>query len=210
MSRETRSTAVCSRQTDFEVGITCFCRILSTVFGREFNSFNQQFEKILHKLSYFESEIYSVVCGDFSINLLKNDSKRAEFENIFFGNCFTPSISLASHEKPGCDPSCIDNIFVSLIVTFLGSGILNETRVSHHYPTVCFYDLCIENKNNDNKTTLPHYDYCESNINEFNSKLVQKLSVESFSHDETDFCKFTQCIQNAIDECFLVEPEIFY
>ena len=68
---ETRSTAVCSRQTDFEVGITCFCRILSTVFGREFNSFYQQFEKILHKLSYFESEINSVACGDFSINLLK-------------------------------------------------------------------------------------------------------------------------------------------
>ena len=95
---------------------------------------------------------------------------------------------------------------MSQIDTILGSGILNETRVSHHYPTVCFYDLCIENKNNDNKTTLPHYDYCESNINEFNSKLVQKLSVESFRRDETGFCKFTQCIQN---ECFLVEPEMF-
>ena len=98
---------------------------------------------------------------------------------------------------------------LSQIDTILGSGILNETRVSHHYPTVCFYDLCIENKNIDNETTLPHYDYCESNINEFNSKLVQKLSVESFSHDKTGFCKFTQCIQNTIDECFLVEPEIF-
>ena len=92
------------------------------------NSFYQQFEKILHKLSYFESEINSIVCGDFNINLLKNDLKRAKFENIFFGNCFTPTISLASHEKPGCDPSCIDNIFVSQIDTILGYGILNDKK----------------------------------------------------------------------------------
>ena len=78
---------------------------------------------------------------------------------------------------------------MSQIDNILSSGILNEIKVSHHYPTVCFYDFCIENINNDLL-----FDYCENNINEFNSKFVQKLSVGSFSHDETGFCKFTQCI----------------
>ena len=32
VSRETRSTAVCSRQTDFEVGIACFCPSMVLLF----------------------------------------------------------------------------------------------------------------------------------------------------------------------------------
>ena len=33
MSSETRSTAVCSKQTDFEAGIACFCPSLATYMG---------------------------------------------------------------------------------------------------------------------------------------------------------------------------------
>ena len=172
-------------------------------------NFYLQFEKILEELSCSEGNGNSIVCGDFNVNLLKNDSNKSKFENIFFSNCFTPTISLATHEKPGCDPSCIDNVFVSNVESVVGSGILSETKVSHHYPTVCFYDLLIETDSGEVGSSLPHYDYCESNIIEFNDKLVYKLAVENYSADENGFNKFTKCIQDTIDECFKVDPKMF-
>ena len=47
------------------------------------------------------------ILGDFNINLLVPNS---EYESTMFGNNFVPVISLATHEKPGCTPSLIDNI----------------------------------------------------------------------------------------------------
>ena len=172
-------------------------------------NFYLQFEKILDKLSPSESNHDSIVCGDFNINLLKNESNKSKFENIYFSNCFTPTISLATHEKPGCDPSCIDNVFVSSVDNVMGSGILSETRVSHHYPTVCFYDLNFtETNSDDDMVPLPQYDYCESNIIEFNDKLIQKLAVENYNADEDGFSKFTKCIHDTIEECFKVDSKL--
>ena len=170
-------------------------------------NFYLEFEKILDEISSKEDNYNTIVCGDFNINLLKNDSKKSKFENIFFGNCFIPTISLATHKKPGCDPSCIDNIFVDNIDNVIGSGLLSETRVSHHYPTVCFYDFLIEPFNDsDGQNQLPLYDFCESNIIQFNDKLIQKLAIDNYCADEKGFCEFAQCIQLTIDECFRLDP----
>ena len=43
--------------------------------------------------------------GDFNIDLLKPN---AEFEGVIYGNNMIPTITLATHEKPGCKPSLID------------------------------------------------------------------------------------------------------
>ena len=111
-------------------------------------------------------------------------------------------------KKTGCDPSCIDNVFVSNIDNVIGSGILSETKVSHHYPTVCFYDFPTELDNNDDDVNpLPHYDYCESNIILFNDKLIQKLALDNYSADENGFSDFTQSIQETIEECFKMDPK---
>ena len=156
-------------------------------------NFYNQFEKILNKLPSNEKGCSNIICGDFNINLLKNESKKSKFENIFYGNCFIPTISLPTHEKPGCEPSCIDNIFISDINNVIASGILHEIKVSHHYPNICFYDVQIEN-NGDYKKSMPQYDYCESNIIEFNDRLLKNLSLEKFSADEKGFNYFNQCI----------------
>ena len=165
-------------------------------------NYHTQFEKILNKLSSYEN---TIVCGDFNINLLKNDSKKSKFENIFFGSCFIPTISLPTHEKAGCEPSCIDNIFVSNIDNVIKSGILHEIKVSHHFPNICFYDIQIDNEN-EHKKPLPQYDYCESNIIEFNDRLIRKLTLHNFTADEKGFNEFAQCIHNTIDECFKLDP----
>ena len=174
------------------------------------NNFYAQFENILNELSSCDSNCDTFVCGDYNINLLKNNSKKSKFENIFFGNCFTPTISLASHEKPGCDPSCIDNILVSNVDNVIGSGLLNEIKVSHHYPTVCFYDVAIEMDKESDDKSLPHYDYCESNIIQFNDKLIQRLALDNYRADENGFRMFAECIQDTIDECFKIDPEKFF
>ena len=49
--------------------------------------------------------------GDFNIDLLKPN---AEFEGVIYGNNMIPTITLATHEKPGCKPSLIDNILINV------------------------------------------------------------------------------------------------
>ena len=93
----------------------------------------------------------------------------------------------------------------------MGSGILCETKVSNHYQTVCFYDLDItdNNDNDQNLDPLPKYDYCESNLIEFNNKLILNLAVQNYSADEEGFEKFAKCIQDTIEGCFKVDSKFF-
>ena len=72
------------------------------------------------------------------------------------------------------------------------------------------FDLSIETDSDFEDKSLPHYDYCESNVIQFNDTLIKKLAVNNFSADETGFRKFTQCIQDTIDECFKIDPEKFF
>ena len=173
-------------------------------------NFYLKFEEILGQLTLSENNSDTIICGDFNINLFKNDSNKSKFENIFFGNCFIPTISLATHEKPGCDPSCIDNVFVSNMDNVIGSGIMHEIKVSHHCPTICFYDIDINIESENDEKNLPQYDYCESNLIQFNDKLIQKLSMENFSADEKGFNSFAECVHETINECFKIDPSTFF
>jgi hypothetical protein len=53
-----------------------------------------------------------IITGDFNVDLHKTGN--AHFEDVLYGNGFVPLISIATHHKPGCEPSCIDNIYVNL------------------------------------------------------------------------------------------------
>ena len=61
-----------------------------------------------------------IVMGDFNIDLFKPN---AEFEGVIYGNNMIPTITLATHEKPGCKPSLIDNILINTSCT-----LINELR----------------------------------------------------------------------------------
>ena len=51
------------------------------------------------------------IIGDFNINLHSNCKMVHDFENLTLGRGLLPLISTATHIKPNCKPSCIDNIF---------------------------------------------------------------------------------------------------
>ena len=150
----------------------------------------------------------SIITGDFNINLLKDEGKTKQFEDTMYGSSYAPTISLPTHFKPGCSPSCIDNILVTNPEDVLMSGVLKE-NISHHHPIFTMYrtPCAVEPLDDkDSKRTQPLYDYNESNIIEFNTKLSDKLSITSFSADELGFERFVHLFNETLENTCYVEP----
>ena len=97
-------------------------------------SFISEFNLLLQKLPI--NNVY--LTGDFNIDLLKNSAN--EFEDILYSNGFTPLISIATHFKPGCNPSCIDNILTNSTDSLIKSGVCNNVS-GHHCPIICIYNI---------------------------------------------------------------------
>ena len=107
--------------------------------------------------------------GDLNINLLKDDTDSHEFQTSFYSKHLIPTISGATHEKPGCEPSLIDNILINCSENLISSGIL-ERKVSHHAPVFCFMNQFLPPETNE-QVKFPKYDYCESKVDEFLNKI---------------------------------------
>ena len=151
----------------------------------------------------------SIITGDFNINLLKVESKTKQFEDTIYGSSYAPTISLPTHFKPGCSPSCIDNILVTNPEDVLMSGVLRE-NVSHHHPIVTMYrtpNSAVEpHDDKKSKSAQPLYDYNETNIIEFNKKLADKLFITSFSADELGFERFVHLFNETLEDTCHTEP----
>ena len=55
----------------------------------------------------------------------------------------------------------------------------------------------------------PKYDYCETNMNNFLSKLIVSLNEKYDPYNETTFIKFIKQFKECSDECFRVEEHSF-
>ena len=108
--------------------------------------------------------------GDFNIDLRKPNHK---FKTTFYSQNFIPTISQATHEKPGCTASLIDNIFVNSTGNLLNSGIF-ENKVTHHSPVFSFMNYSLPSTA-EQANKCPRYDYCESNIEFFCKNLVANV-----------------------------------
>ena len=104
-----------------------------------------------------------MIFGDYNDDLFKSESQK--FESIIYGNNMIPLISQATHFKPGCNPSLIDNILTNSIENIIMAGVL-ESGVSHHHPIICFIDDDVPGIDTIFNSG-PRYDYCESNLNSF-------------------------------------------
>ena len=168
-------------------------------------NFFSQLENIVANLP----DSNSIISGDFNINLHAEDNNwiLRNFENMIYGNCFTPIISLATHHKPGCTPSCIDNLLINSYDNILFSGIL-DMHISHHSPVFCLYNDFIDHATINNMLRLPKYDYSETNMVTFNDKLLHDLTKSKFSYTENGFDDFVKCINDNIDVCFMTEPSM--
>ena len=146
------------------------------------------------------------ITGDFNIDLLKNSTLRDKLEDRIFGLGLLPLISVATHFKPGCNPSCLDNILCKSIENVTLSGTLANT-ISHHVPIFCCTDISYKVVNSNSKPG-PRYDYCESNLVTFRDALCQKLEalLTNLEPSSSGFSQFSHIMKTAIDECFLTEP----
>ena len=150
------------------------------------------------------SNVY--ISGDFNIDLHNNNTN--SFEDTIFANGFTPLISIATHFKSNCKPSCIDNILTNSTDTIISSGVINYNH--NHSPVFCIISaIC---KTSDFISTLPKHDYNETNVIMFQTKLseyVDNIDVDdSTSANESKFEMFVSKINELVDECFLVDEKI--
>ena len=168
--------------------------------GTEIDALNE-FEVLLRKLP----DKNVVLLGDFNFNLFEKKSN--QFEDILYCNNFIPLISLATHEKPGCSPTLIDNILTNSTDNVISAGLLGS-RVSHHLPIFCLLDFNVPD-NNESDAKKPRYDYCESNMNKFLNDIKSDFS-SCMQYDEANFEIFVSKIKTLIDKNFLIESESFH
>ena len=87
-----------------------------------------EFDEIMKKLPDKNVTLF----GDFNFNLFEPEIS-SSFESSMYGANMIPVISLATHEKPGCRPTLIDNILINSTEKLIGAGVF-ESGVSHHLP----------------------------------------------------------------------------
>ena len=149
------------------------------------------------------------VLGDFNVDLLKLNKDGKKFETSFYSYNMIPTISVATHEKPGCTPSLIDNIFINSTENLLNSGIL-ENKISHHSPIFCFMNIRVPIKKED-QNKCPKYDYCESKVNQFLEKIDDSMFFKdsSSTYDTESFINFIDSLKNEIELSFGVDEQEF-
>ena len=165
------------------------------------SKFLDEYEQLLQRLP--NSNV--IICGDFNLDLHKPNN---HYETIFYGNGYIPTISLATHEKIGCNPSCIDNIFTNSWNIVSHSGIF-ENRVTDHGLIFCLVKL--NYATHGAVKSMPRYDTCETNMNSFMESLSSKFTNTPgvfADFGETPFNEFSTELSSLIDECFLVPPEM--
>ena len=164
------------------------------------SKFLEEFDEIMRELP----DKNVLIMGDFNINLFEPGSYA--FESSLYGNNMIPLISLATHEKPGCKSTLIDNILINSTENLLGAGLF-ESGVSHHLPIFCFLN-CTTSPNDIKSANAPKYDYCESNINKFLEE-IESLSKCVLEYTEENFNTFVDSIKEKIEENFCVNEESF-
>ena len=141
------------------------------------------------------------IMGDFNINLLsKNNKSVEEFENKILGTGFFPLISIATHERPGCKQSCIDNILSNDLEHTLKSGTL-RLGASHHH-AIFHLNTNINNPTKNSQVKLTqYYDYCNTNIESFLISINEKLQ----SNPPDNFSNFCNSFNEELDKAFKLE-----
>ena len=133
--------------------------------------------------------------GDFNINLFNDNSREVQLlEDSTLGLGFNPVISTYTHEKPGCKKTCIDNIFTNESDSIILSGTL-KLCISHHLAVFQIFDgitMC----NSSSKKYVQYYNYCNSNIENFNKELKKEL----LDNPPSGFSEFANSFQTELDQ----------
>ena len=144
------------------------------------------------------------ILGDFNINLHDQSNALAnDFENLILGVGMSPLISISTHHKPGCQPSCIDNILTNDIENSIVSGTLS-TCIGHHHAVFNILSSPLAKGNEPALKHVQYYDYCNKNVDKF----VEALSLELTKEQPVNFSEFFSVFNNQLDiACKLERPK---
>ena len=149
------------------------------------------------------------ISGDYNIDLLSRGSD--EFEQLIYEKNLIPTISIATHEKPGCKASLIDNILTNsrLESCYCLSGVL-KSRVSHHFQIFNIFE-CSSQSSATPKRRCPKYDFCETNIAKFTLEVENEILSHgpSYNYHEHDFNGFVSFLQEKINDTFLIVENLY-
>ena len=166
--------------------------------------FNTKYEQILSKLS----DKKSYILGDYNVNLLDISPGTSEdnFQEIVFANGFTPTVSIPTHEMPGCKKTCIDNIHTNDIDCSTLAGVITD-KISHHHMVFLSRDPIRNSQTSAllNKVTI-HYDYSRANL----EKLCDEIEndIDRIYNSSATFESFLALYQEKIDlSCKLSTPK---
>ena len=141
------------------------------------------------------------IMGDFNYNLHDESSNKTQaFEQVILETGFFPSISIPTHEKPGCKVSCIDNILTNEIESTISSGTL-KLNISHHHAVFHINSNILQSKTDAAPKPVQYYDYCNTNVDTFLKDLTRDLS----SKNPSDFSTFYTLFQSQLDNAFKLE-----
>ena len=147
--------------------------------------------------------------GDYNADLLAINNIKASgnppmFEESFMKAGLTPVISIATHTRNNCKPSCIDNILTSDIDKLVLSGCIND-QIGDHLPIFEFTNIKFEGDPKHAKN-VKYYEFSNENIKKFATKLEDDL----VGHEITNrFSEFTDIFGKALDlTCKLEKPKV--
>ena len=128
------------------------------------------------------------------------------FEENILCNGFTPTIAVATHKKPNCQPTCIDNILVNNADDVIRSGVI-ETHISHLRSIFIHISLPPNNtvrvhRVNKIKNDTLNYDFKVENLDRLSKLIVENLyscNIDSFEKFTTLFleCMNNTCMRKA-------------
>ena len=161
--------------------------------------FLREFESILKKCKPRNLHIL----GDFNINLHRLEGETAKsFEELILSNGLFPLISIPTHVKPGCKPSCIDNIFTTNISSVLSSGTI-VFGTSHHRSIFQLTDRYYEDI--EKVATVQYYDFSNSKTEKFLESIEEVFGI----YDQANLQQFLSIYNEKVDEIFkLKSPKI--
>ena len=136
-----------------------------------------KFEEIMNKISSsFKPKQKVIIMGDYNINLFSETKQRTIFEESTLCNGLIPTISVATHVKPNCRRSCIDNILVDNPVDVICSGFI-DTHISHHRSLFLVLKHSSSNAHNQtNRINKVKYDFSKDNLFDLSKLLSNRLN----------------------------------
>ena len=135
------------------------------------------------------------IFGDFNIDLLKShESLTNKFEDATIGLGLFPVISLATHCKPKCRKSCIDNILTNRVDSVVSSGVIRDST-SHHSFIFQISNIDLAGQSAGEKCDdLLYYDFSNKKIKSFIDDLGNDISVNKYEHENWNiFLDYFNC-----------------